>query len=79
MKNTEKEYLEAQKIVDAYKEQLRIADVMRSKLLQEEREKKYKWCEENGGHEYRSSGGKWGLGEEADLKALKYQICTTLN
>lgn len=56
---TEKEYLEAQKIVDAYKEQLRIADVMRSKLLQEEREKKYKWCEENGGHEYRSSGGKW--------------------
>jgi len=56
---TEKEYLEAQKIVDAYKEQLRIADVMRSKLLQEEREKKYKWCKENGGHEYRSSSGKW--------------------
>ena len=55
---TEKEYLEAQKIVDAYKEQLRIADVMRSKLLQEEREKKYKWCAENVGHEYRSSGGK---------------------
>lgn len=57
---TENEYLEAQKIVDAYKEQLRIADVMRSKLLQEEREKKYKWCEENGGHEYREDTYKWG-------------------
>ncbi len=29
---TEKEYLEAQKIVDAYKEQLRIADLMRSRF-----------------------------------------------
>lgn len=29
---TEKEYLEAKKIVDAYKEQLRIADVMRSAI-----------------------------------------------
>lgn len=24
-------------------------------------------------------GNGFGLGEEADLKALKYQICTTLN
>jgi len=38
---TEKEYLEAQKIVDAYKEQLRIADVMRSELMAE-KQRKYK-------------------------------------
>lgn len=56
---SESEYLEAQKVVDAYEEQLREEENTKRKVFQENLEKKYKECEENGGHEYRSSGGKW--------------------
>jgi len=53
---TEKSYLEAQKIVDTYKEQLRIADVMRSNFFKEAQAKREQEC---GEHYYVSSGGKY--------------------
>ena len=56
---TEKQYLEAQKIVTEYNEQIRQLELNRVNLLKIKREEKEKWCEENGGHEYFSSGGKW--------------------
>lgn len=56
---TETEYLKAKKIVDEYNEQQKIAFEKSRKLFQEEIEKKYLWCEKNGGHEFRSSGGKY--------------------
>lgn len=56
---TQKEYLEAEKVVAEYKEQLRITKINHNNQLNQEREKKYRWCEQNGGHEYRPSGGKW--------------------
>jgi len=57
---TEKEYLEAQKIVDAYKEQLRIADVMRSKLMAEKQKEREAKC----GEHYYLPIGKWQSGME---------------
>jgi len=44
---TEKSYLEAQKIVDAYKEQLRIADVMRINSLKEAQFKREQECRDH--------------------------------
>lgn len=52
---TEKTYLEAQKIVDAYNEQLRIADVMRSKLMAEAQKKREDECDDH----YFIENGKW--------------------
>lgn len=53
---TEKTYLEAQKIVDDYKEQLRIAAITSSNSLKEAKLKREQEC---GEHYYISSGGKW--------------------
>lgn len=52
---TEETYLEAKRIVDAYKEQLRIADVMRSNMLAEAQKKREAECLEH----YFISDGKW--------------------
>lgn len=57
---TEEQYKEAKKIVEGYDEQLRIANVVRSKRLKEEQLKREEECGKSKfGHEYRSSGGKW--------------------
>lgn len=52
---TEETYLEAKKIVDTYNEQLRIADVMRSKLMAEAQKKREDEC----GEHYFLDDGKW--------------------
>lgn len=56
---TEKEYLDAQKIVDEYKKQSNESNIIKQNRLQEKRKENEKWCSEHGGHEYRPSGGKW--------------------
>lgn len=55
---TEEKYLEAKKIVEAYDEQLRIANVVRSKLLKEEQLKREQEC----GDHYYLPRGKWQSG-----------------
>ena len=57
---TEETYLEAKKIVDAYNEQLRIADVMRSKLMAEKQKEREAKC----GEHYYLQRGKWQSGME---------------
>lgn len=56
---SKEEYLEAKTIVDAYNEQLRLEEKKRVDDLNEMWKKKEKWCVENGGHDYRPSGGIW--------------------
>ena len=57
---TENEYLEAKKIVEAYDEQLRIANVVHSKWLKDKQLKREQECAKSKfGHEYLSSGGNW--------------------
>ena len=55
---TEKEYLEAQKIVDEYKEQLRTAEVMRKELMIEKQREQESKCIEH----YFLPMGKWSSG-----------------
>jgi len=57
---TEKEYLEAKNIVEAYDEQLRIDNLVRSKRLEEEQCKIEEQCVKDGGHEYRPNTHKYG-------------------
>lgn len=57
---TEETYLEAKKIVDAYNEQLRIADVMSSKLMAENQKERESKC----GEHYYLPRGKWQSGVE---------------
>jgi hypothetical protein len=52
---TKNEYLKAKKIVDDYKEQLRIAEVMRAEKLAEEQRKREVDC----GEHYYLDGPKW--------------------
>ena len=52
---TAKEYLEAQKIVATYNEQLRIADIVRSKLMADAQKKREDEC----GEHYFTEDGKW--------------------
>lgn len=55
---TEEQYKEAKKIVEAYDEQLRIANVVRSKRLKEEQLEREKKC----GDHYYLPRGKWQSG-----------------
>jgi hypothetical protein len=55
---TEEKYLEAKKIVEAYNEQLRIANVVRSKRMREEQLKREEEC----GDHYYLPIGKWSSG-----------------
>ena len=56
---TKEQYRKAKKIVEAYDEQLRIADVMRRKRIKEEQVEREHKC--NGDHDY-ISRGKWTSG-----------------
>lgn len=55
---TEEQYKEAKKIMEAYDEQLRTANVVRSKQLKEEQLKKEQEC----GDHYYLPRGKWQSG-----------------
>lgn len=52
---TEEQYKEAKKMVETYDEQLRIANVVRSKRLKEEQLKREQECDEH----YYLPNGKW--------------------
>ena len=56
---TEEEYNQAKRVCDMYHEQKRKEQAERYKKMLEEFKEKEKYCEANGGHDYRPSGGRY--------------------
>jgi len=56
---TEKQYLEAKKIVDIYNQQLEQEFIINNKQKELEQNKQEDECSKYGGHYFLESGGKW--------------------